>query len=84
MGLTMEDVWYSIDSDIDVPEIYIRDEKALVISCSTHWVTQDFAQMHKTKMMTATIVLESEMAGKEGPKQHVISIDTHLGNLFYQ
>ncbi|WAX24001.1 hypothetical protein [Latilactobacillus phage TMW 1.46 P2] len=40
--------------------------------------------MHKTKMMTATIVLESEMAGKEEPKQHVISIDTHLGNLFYQ
>ncbi|MFL2063143.1 hypothetical protein ACEN4E_05560 [Latilactobacillus sakei] len=84
MGLTIDDVWYSIDSDTDVPEIYIRDEKALVITCSTHWVTRQFIPTHKTKIMTATIILQSEVTGEDEPKQHVISIDTHLGKVFYQ
>ncbi|QMU86135.1 hypothetical protein H3M14_08600 [Latilactobacillus sakei] len=41
MGLTMDDVKYRIISDHDVPEIYIKGEKAWVISCSTNWVTAD-------------------------------------------
>lgn len=83
MELTIDDVWYQIDSETDVPEIYIKDEQAIVISCSTVWVTRDY-EMHKTKMMTATIVLPSETHEDHKPQQHVISINTHLGRIFYQ
>lgn len=83
MGLTMDDVKYRIISDHDVPEIYIKGEKAWVISCSTQWVTVDDSGLG-TRVMTATIYLDSETKRNHLPVMHTISVDSTLQRIFFE
>lgn len=76
MKLEMEDVKYKISSDVDVPEIYINGEQAWIVSCSTHWVTWSPMFDKKTKMLTATVYLDSETQRYGMPVKHVLTIDT--------
>lgn len=83
MGLTMDDVKYRIISDYDVPEIYIKGEKSWVISCSTNWVTAD-DRAPGTRVMTASIYLDSETKHNDLPVMHTISIDSTLQRIFFE
>lgn len=83
MGLTMDDVKYKIISDHDVPEIYIKGEKAGVIRCSTQWVTVDDSGLG-IRIMTATIYLDSETKHNDLPVVHTISIDSTLQRIFFE
>lgn len=83
MGLTMEDVKYRIISDYDVPEIYIRGEKAWVVSCSTQYVTRG-ADNLPNKTMTASIYLDSEMKNNNRSAMHTVFIDSTLERIFFE
>lgn len=82
MGLKMSDVCYRISNDNAVPEIYIKGERAMVVSCTTQYITA--SELEGTKLLSAAIYLESEQKSGNLPILHHISINEVSEEIFYQ
>ncbi|MFT9411560.1 hypothetical protein [Liquorilactobacillus hordei] len=82
MGLKMDDVSYCISNDSAVPEIYIKGERAAVVSCTTQYVTK--SEVLGTKLLTAAIYLESEQKAGNTLVLHHISINEIFQEILYQ
>lgn len=82
MGLKMDDVSYRISNDSAVPEIYIKGERAAVVSCTTQYVTK--SEVLGTKLLTAAIYLESEQKSGSTLVLHHISINEIFQEILYQ
>ncbi|MFT8632440.1 MAG: hypothetical protein ABF741_06055 [Liquorilactobacillus ghanensis] len=82
MGLKTSDVRYRISNDNAVPEIYIKGEQAIVVSCTTQYVTK--SEVLGTKLLTAAIYLESEKESKNAIILHHISINEIFQEVLYQ
>jgi len=80
MGLKIDEVNYCINSDNDVPEIYIKGEQAAVVSCSTQYVTS--TEEPGTKLLVATFYLKSEQNINNEPKLHSIYINKITSKVF--
>ncbi|AUJ29622.1 hypothetical protein [Liquorilactobacillus hordei] len=82
MGLKMSDVCYQISSDNAVSEIYIKGERAMVVSCTTQYITT--SELAGTKLLSAAIYLESEQKSGNLPILHHISINEIFQEILYQ
>jgi hypothetical protein len=82
MGLKMSDVRYRISNNNDVPEMYIKGEQAIVVSCTTQYITKSEAQ--GTKLLSAAIYLKSEQKSGNLPILHQISINEIFQEILYQ
>lgn len=82
MGLKMDDVSYHISNDSAVPEIYIKGERAVVVSCTTQYITM--SELAGTKLLIAAIYLKSEQKPRKAPVLHHISINEIFQEILYQ
>ena len=80
MGLSIDDVSYCINDHDDVPEIYIKDELAIVVSCSTQYATK--SDKTGIKLLIASFYLESERKGTNELKLHNIFVNKITSEVF--
>ena len=80
MGLSIDDVSYCINDHNDVPEIYIKGELAMIVSCSTQYVTT--SDKTGTKLLVATFYLKSERKYTNEPSLHNICVNKITSEVF--